>query len=60
MDIWRSRMFASTIIEGKRQLITKSQVLPGLTMSPLEEAMRHSRQVDQTVGAWLLQQMQAP
>jgi len=44
-----------TVVVG----ITQSQALSGLAISLLEEALRQSRQVDQTqVGAWLLAQFQ--
>lgn len=39
--------------------IDRSQILPGLAISVLEEALRHSREVDQSqVGAWLMEQFQ--
>lgn len=39
--------------------IDRSQVLPGLAISVLEEALRRSREVDQSqVGAWLMAQFQ--
>lgn len=60
VDVQNSRIIAFAIVEGNSQQVIQSQVLPGLTMALLEEALRRSRQVDQTqVGTWLLQQMQA-
>jgi hypothetical protein len=47
------------IADGGSKRITQSQVLPELDISLLEEALRRSRQMDNTqVGAWLLAQIQ--
>ncbi|MBD2084321.1 Uma2 family endonuclease [Trichocoleus sp. Lan] len=44
---------------GGSQRITESQVLPGLAISMLVEALQRSRQENQSlVGAWLLSQFQ--
>jgi Uma2 family endonuclease len=44
--------------QGSRR-ITESQVLPGLTISLLNEALRRTRQMNQSqVGAWLLTEFQ--
>ncbi|MEH2389695.1 MAG: Uma2 family endonuclease [Nostoc sp.] len=44
--------------QGSRR-ITESQVLPGLTISLLNDALRRTRQINQSqVGAWLLTQFQ--
>lgn len=60
VDVQNCRIIAFAIAEGESQQIIDSQVLPGLTMALLEEALRRTRQVDQTqVGTWLLQQMQS-
>lgn len=60
VDVQHSQIYAFGIVEGESQPIIQSQVLPELPMALLEEALRRSRQVDQTqVGAWLLQQMAA-
>lgn len=60
VDVQNCRIIAFAIVEGESYQITQSQVLPGLTMALLEEALRRTRQVDQTqVGTWLLQQMQS-
>lgn len=59
VDVQRAQMMAFAIADGGSRRITESQVLPGLAMSLLEEALRRSREVDQTqVGAWLMQQFQ--
>ena len=60
VDVQNIRVIAFAIIaDGGSQRITQSQALPGLAISLLEEALRRSRQVDQTqVGAWLLAQFQ--
>lgn len=62
VDVQHAEIIAFAILSdsGSRQ-ITQSQVLPGLTISLLEEALRRSRQVNQAqVGAWLLSQMRSP
>ncbi|MHC5826199.1 MAG: Uma2 family endonuclease, partial [Nostoc sp.] len=44
--------------QGSRR-ITESQVLPGLAISLLNDALRRTRQINQSqVGAWLLTQFQ--
>ncbi|MEH2288652.1 hypothetical protein [Nostoc sp.] len=44
--------------QGSRR-ITESQVLPGLAISLLNDALRQTRQINQSqVGAWLLTQFQ--
>ena len=60
VDVERAQIRAFAVADGGSRRITESEVLPGLAMSLLEEALRRSREVDQTqVGAWLLQQFQA-
>lgn len=60
VDVQNIRVIAFAILaDGGSRRITQSQALPGLAISLLEEALRRSRQVDQTqVGAWLLAQFQ--
>lgn len=61
VDVQNVQIIAFAILcdSGSRR-ITQSQVLPGLKISLLEEALRRSRQVDQAqVGAWLLSQMRS-
>ncbi len=59
VDVAKAKLSAFAIINGKSQPITESQVLPGLGISLLEEALQRSWSCDQTqVGAWLLQQFQ--
>ena len=44
---------------GGSERITVSQVLPGLAISQLEEALRRTRQMNQErVCAWLIEQFQ--
>jgi Uma2 family endonuclease len=60
VDVQKSEIIAFAIIadNGSRR-IARSEVLPGLTISVLEEALRRSRTQDQSqVGAWLLTQFQ--
>lgn len=59
IDIQNAQIIAFGIADGGSKRITQSKVLPGLDMALLEEALRRSRQIDNTqVGAWLLAQMQ--
>jgi len=60
LDVQKSQIIAFAIIadNGSRRIV-KSEVLPGLTIALLEEALRRSRTEDQAqVGAWLLAQFQ--
>ena len=59
-DVQKSQIIAFAIIadNGSRRIF-QSEVLPGLTIAVLEEALRRSRTEDQAqVGAWLLAQFQ--
>lgn len=59
VNVPQSKVIAFAIHSGESRSIKESQVLPGLQMSVLEEALRRSRSSDQTqVGAWLMQQFQ--
>ena len=60
VDVQKSEIIAFAIIadNGSRRIV-QSEVLPGLTIALLEEALRRSRTEDQAqVGAWLLAQFQ--
>jgi Uma2 family endonuclease len=60
VDVQKSEIIAFAIIadNGSRRIV-RSEVLPGLTIALLEEALRLSRTEDQSqVGAWLLAQFQ--
>ena len=60
VDVQKSEIIAFAIISdnGSRRIV-RSEVLPGLTIALLEEALRRSRTQDQSqVGAWLLAQFQ--
>ncbi|MEG3839398.1 Uma2 family endonuclease [Microcoleus sp. herbarium14] len=60
VDVQKSEILAFAIISdnGSRRIV-RSEVLPGLTIALLEEALRRSRTQDQAqVGAWLLAQFQ--
>jgi len=60
VDVQKSEIIAFAIISdnGSRRIV-RSEVLPGLTIALLEEALRRSRSQDQAqVGAWLLAQFQ--
>jgi hypothetical protein len=55
VDVQNTQILAYAIAEQGSQRIQVSQVLPGLTIAILEEALRRSRETDQSqVGAWLL------
>lgn len=60
VDVANIRIIAFAITSaGGSQRITESQVLPGLAISVLVEALQRSRQENQSlVGAWLLSQFQ--
>lgn len=59
VDVSQAKLSAFAIANGQSRPIAKSQVLPGLAIALLEEALQRSRTANQTqVGAWLLQQFQ--
>jgi Uma2 family endonuclease len=59
VDVQNVQIIAFTIAEGGSRRITQSQVLPGLEIALLEEALRRTRQMNQSlVGSWLLTQFQ--
>ncbi|AVH67944.1 hypothetical protein CDG77_14360 [Nostoc sp. 'Peltigera membranacea cyanobiont' 213] len=59
VDVQNAQIIAYAIAEQGSKRIQESQVLPGLAMSILEEALHRSREINQSeVGAWLLSQFQ--
>ncbi|MFN6560317.1 MAG: Uma2 family endonuclease [Nostoc sp. ChiSLP01] len=59
LDVQNVQIMAFTIENQGSRRITESQVLPGLAISLLNEALRRTRQINQSqVGAWLLSQFQ--
>ncbi len=55
VDVEKTEITAYVITDGGSKPINVSQVLPGLAFTVLEEALRRSRETDQSqVGAWLL------
>lgn len=59
VDGQAAQVIAYQIHDRGSQRLNASQVLPGLAIVTLEEALRRSRESDQaTVGAWLLTQFQ--
>ena len=53
------QVIAFAVANGGSRRMQESQVLPGLKISLLEEALQRSRQTDQSqVVAWLLAQFQ--
>ncbi|HLO52571.1 MAG TPA: Uma2 family endonuclease [Kamptonema sp.] len=59
LDVQRIEITAFAIAEGGSRRITDSQVLPGLAISLLNEALQRTRQMNQSqVVTWLLSQFQ--
>lgn len=60
VNVKKAQITAFRIIANNgSQRISESNVLPGLTISLLEEGLRRSRQTDNTsVGAWFLAELQ--
>lgn len=59
VDVQNVRIIAFAVANGESERITVSQVLPGLAISQLEEALRRTRQMNQErVCAWLIEQFQ--
>jgi len=60
VDVQNLEVIAFTIANGGSQRINQSQVLPGLAISLLEEALQRTSQENQIlVYRWLLQQFQS-
>jgi Uma2 family endonuclease len=59
VDVKKAELIAFAIANGGSQRITESQVLPGLSISLLEEALQRTRETDHgQVFSWLLAQFQ--
>ena len=59
VDVQNAQLLAYAIAAQGSQRIQVSQVLPALNIAVLEEALRRSRETNQSqVGAWLLTQFQ--
>ncbi len=59
VDVQNAQVLAYAMVDQGSQRIPESLVLPGLAISVLEEALRRSRETDQSqVGSWLLTQFQ--
>ncbi|MEH2268857.1 MAG: Uma2 family endonuclease [Nostoc sp.] len=59
VDVQNAQIIAYAIADQGSKRIQESQVLPGLAMSTLEEALHRSREINQSeVGTWLLSQFQ--
>jgi Uma2 family endonuclease len=59
VDVQNAQLLAYAIADQGSKRIQVSQVLSGLTFSVLEEALRRSRETDQSqMGAWLLSELQ--
>jgi Uma2 family endonuclease len=60
IDVENAQAIAFKIIDGGSQRINCSQILLGLEIAILNEALRRNRQSDHSqVGQWLMQQFQA-
>jgi hypothetical protein len=59
VDVQNAQILAYAMADQGSKRIQVSLVLPGLAISVLEEALRRSRETDQSqVGNWLLTQFQ--
>ncbi|MEH2085915.1 Uma2 family endonuclease [Nostoc sp.] len=59
VDVQNAQIIAYAIADQGSKRIQESQVLPGLVIAILEEALRRSREISQSeVCAWLLSQFQ--
>ena len=59
IDVDQAQILAYAIADQGSKRIQESQVLPGLKITLLEEALRRSWETDQSqVGAWLMTQFQ--
>ncbi len=59
VDVQNAQIIAYAIADQGSKRIRESQVLPGLAIAILEEALRRSREMNQSeVGTWLLSQFQ--
>ncbi|MBN3873206.1 Uma2 family endonuclease [Nostoc sp. JL33] len=59
VDVKNAQIIAYAIADQGSKRIQESQVLPGLAIAILEEALRQSREMSQSeVGTWLLSQFQ--
>ncbi|MEH1814396.1 MAG: Uma2 family endonuclease [Nostoc sp.] len=59
VDVQNTQIIAYAIADQGSKRIQESQVLPGLVIAILEEALRRSREISQSeVGTWLLSQFQ--
>jgi Uma2 family endonuclease len=59
VDVENTRIVAFQIVKNGSRRITESQVLPGLAISILRDALEMSRTMDQAqVGVWLMTQFQ--
>ncbi|MDZ8108789.1 MAG: Uma2 family endonuclease [Nostoc sp. DedQUE12a] len=59
VDVQNTQIIAYSIADQGSKRIQESQVFPGLAIATLEEALRRSREMNQSqVAAWLLSQFQ--
>jgi Uma2 family endonuclease len=59
VDVQNTQVIAFAIADGGSKRISESQVLPGLKIVLLNEALKRSRNMNQRqVGAWLMEQFQ--
>jgi Uma2 family endonuclease len=61
VDVAGDRVMAFAVAEGRSGLVQASQVLPGLTFTIVEEALKRSQtEDDSTINQWLFRQFQPP
>ena len=59
LDVENIQVLAYAVADQGSKRIQESQVLPGLRIAIIEEALRRSREMDQSqVGVWLLGEFQ--
>jgi Uma2 family endonuclease len=59
VDVQNTQVIAFAVADGGSKRISESQVLPGLKILLLNEALKRSRNMNQRqVGAWLMEQFQ--
>jgi len=59
LDVENIQVLAYAVADQGSKRIQESQVLPGLRIAIIEEALRRSREMDQSqVGAWLIEKFQ--
>ncbi|GFZ95187.1 Uma2 family endonuclease [Okeania sp. KiyG1] len=59
VDVQNVKIIALSVVDGGSKQIRESLVLPGLKIALLDEALQHSRNMNQRlVGSWLMEKFQ--